>query len=62
MDLIPPHIAGQWRRAGGKSRRAMNNWIRAALGTRAEKKWIRRYDYWGLRMDVILPYLEDGKP
>jgi len=61
-QILPPHIEGQYLRARIKRLSTMANYHRTNSGPRAASKWLRRYRYWRLRMRVILPYLEDGKP
>ena len=65
MDLIPPHVAGQYRRAQRKQRYAWHKWGRFAPSRmnsphfKEGMKWGRVCRYWFMRMKAILSRLEE---
>jgi len=65
MGQIPPHIAGQYRRARRKCRRALANWNHCTnrgepRRPRVPWKWARVYRRWHDRMHAIPQYRIGG--
>ena len=68
MITMPPHVAGQYRRAQRKQRHAWHKWGRFAPSRynnphfKEAMKWGRLSRHWSMRMKAILSRLEEEGP